>query len=132
MGDHSNPSSSREIPPLVVRGLELFNAQEYFEAHEVLETAWREEHSPVRELYRGILQIGVGYFHLLRGNYVGALKMFERSKPWIEAFPDDYLGINLGRLKQDALVVENELRRLGPERIESFNRGLLKPIEYQK
>jgi uncharacterized protein len=46
------------LPPLALRGLELFNQGEYFEAHEALELAWREETGPVRELYRGILQIG--------------------------------------------------------------------------
>ena len=38
------------LPAQVVEGLELFNRGQYFEAHEVLEAAWRAEPGPVREL----------------------------------------------------------------------------------
>ena len=54
------PSDCNEpLHPKAVEGLELFNRGHYFEAHEALEAAWREETHPVRELYRGILQAGV-------------------------------------------------------------------------
>ncbi|MBE3144354.1 MAG: DUF309 domain-containing protein [Planctomycetes bacterium] len=58
----------------VVEGLRLFNSGEYFQAHEVLEDVWREERRPIRELYRGILQVAVAYYHLNRGNLIGARK----------------------------------------------------------
>src|SRR5512146_328901 len=119
-----------ELPGQVLAGLELFNRGEYFEAHEVLEAAWRAEQGPVRELYRGILQIAVAYYHLLRGNYVGAVKMFLRSRTWLGPFPDRCRGIDLGSFRQDYGRVEAQLARLGPERIQHFDRGLLKPIQY--
>ena len=37
-------------------GIRLFNAGQYWRAHEALEAAWREEPGAVRDLYRGILQ----------------------------------------------------------------------------
>jgi uncharacterized protein len=120
------------LPELVIHGLELYNEGEYFEAHEVLETAWRAERGPVRELYRGILQAGVAYYHLLNGNYTGALKMISRCRPWLEPFGDSCRGINLARLREDVNTVEAELLRLGPDGISRFNRRLLKPVEYQK
>jgi enoyl-[acyl-carrier protein] reductase III len=120
------------LPPLALFGLQLFNAGEYFEAHEALETAWRDETGPVRELYRGILQVGVAYYHLLNGNYTGAVKMLERCKQWLEPFPDDCRGIELARFREDFLRVERELLRLGPERLALFDRGLLKKIHYRQ
>jgi uncharacterized protein len=119
------------LPPDAIRGLEYFNSGEYFEAHEFLEAAWRAEPGPVRELYRGVLQVAVGYFHLQRGNYAGAIKMFQRSRSWLTPFPDVCQGINLARLRQDMDRVESELIRLGEERIRHFDRTLLKPVEYQ-
>ena len=119
-----------DLPPLAVSGLELFNHGEYFEAHEALELAWREEPGPARELYRGILQIGVAYYHILRGNYRGAVKMFLRSRTWLEPFPDRCRGIDLARFRQDYNRVEQTLRALGPDRLGSFDRGLMKPIHY--
>ncbi len=119
-----------ELPPLVLRGLELFNHGEYFEAHELLEEAWRAELGPVRELYRGILQISVAYYHLLRGNYTGAVKMFLRSRTWLGPFPGICCGIDLAAFRQDYTRVEDQLHRLGPDNIRQFDRGLLKPIRY--
>ncbi len=51
-------------PPLLLKGLEQFNAGEYWECHETLETLWRDEPRPVRDLYQGVLQIGVAFHHL--------------------------------------------------------------------
>ncbi len=118
------------LPPLAINGLELFNHGEYFEAHEALETAWREESGPVRELYRGILQIAVAYYHILRGNYIGAVKMFHRSQTWLAPFPGSCRGIDLAGFRQDYARVEELLHRLGPERIVSFDREMFKPIVY--
>lgn len=116
------------LPPLVVLGLELFNAGEYFEAHEVLETAWRAQREPVRELYRGILQIAVAYYHILHGNYRGAEKMFLRSRVWLEPFPDHCCGLDLAGFRQDYTRVEQALLRLGPERLQRLDRSLLRPM----
>lgn len=119
-----------ELPEQVIFGLDLFNRGEYFEAHELLELAWRAEAGPIRELYRGILQIGVAYYHILRGNYSGAVKLFQRSRAWLDPFPDTCRGIDLAGFRRDYHKIEETLRRLGPERIASFDRGLMKQIHY--
>src|SRR5512147_2806545 len=97
-------------------GLRLFNAGKYFEAHEALEDAWNDEKGPVRELYRGILQIAVTYLHITRQNYNGALKVYGRSQKWIKDWPPVCRGIEVGKLRQDAEAVIDEVRRLGPEK----------------
>lgn len=118
------------LPPMVITGLALFNQGEYFEAHEALETAWREESGPIRELYRGILQIAVAYLHISRDNYPGAVKMFLRSRPWLAPFPDRCRGIDLASFRRDYSLVEERLYRLGPNRLGSFDRDLFKPIHF--
>ncbi len=120
-----------KLPPLVCTGLELFNAGEYFDAHEALELAWRAEVGPVRELYRGILQIAVAYYHLLRGNYPGAVKMFLRSRTWLAPFPDYCCGVNLARFRADYSRVEAALLRAGPDGLSNFDSSLLKPVQYE-
>ncbi len=114
----------------VIEGLKLFNAGEYFECHELLENAWRAETGAIRELYRGILQVAVGYYQIRRGNYIGARKMFTRCRRWLAPFPDSCQGINLGKLRRDFQIVEDTLVRLGPERITSFDPGLFHPVEF--
>ncbi len=119
-----------ELPELVIQGLELFNQGSYFEAHEALELAWRAEKEPVRELYRGILQIAVAYYKILQGNYAGAVKIFLRSRTWLGPFPKCCRGIDLASFRADYSRVEAELLRLGPERIGWLDRGLMKPIQF--
>jgi hypothetical protein len=125
----NDPCQGR-LHPEALEGLRLFNAGKYFEAHEALETAWRDEPGPVRDLYQGILQVGVGYYHLLNGNYSGALKLFARCKPLLEPFGDRCRGIDLAGLRRNYLAVEAEVRRLGPEYLSAFNRHLLRPIAF--
>lgn len=59
-------------PPELLRGIAQFNVGDYWQCHETLEAIWRVEPDPIRSLYQGILLIGVGYFHLQRGNRRGA------------------------------------------------------------
>jgi CheY-like chemotaxis protein len=120
------------LSELALRGLEEFNRGEYFEAHELLELAWNEDQSPARELYRAILQVGVAYLQIERGNYNGALKMFLRLRQWIDPLPPVCRGIDVAGLRQDARQVHQALLNLGPQEIGSFDRSLFKPVRYQQ
>ncbi len=116
------------LHPQAAHGLRLFNAGQYFEAHEALEEAWNAESGKVRDLYRGILQIAVTYLHITRGNYNGALKVYGRSQKWMRDWPEVCRGIQVGQLRRDAQAVIDEVKRLGMERIGEFDRSLLKPV----
>ncbi len=120
------------IHPQAAVGLQLFNQGEYFEAHEVLELAWRDETGAVREVYRGILQIGVAYYHILNQNYVGAIKMFARAKRWLMPYPSPCRGIDLDSLRRDAAQIEHIVLELGVNGLHRFNPSLLQPIIYKQ
>jgi uncharacterized protein len=92
-------------PALVATGIALFNQGKYFEAHEALENAWRAERSAIRCLYQGILQIGVGFYHLQRGNRIGAEHLLLRGLSALAPFPSSCMGINLEALRSDAAQV---------------------------
>jgi len=142
-----------KLPPHAKEGLRLFNAGEYFEAHEALELAWREETGQVRRLYQGILETAVTYLRIQRGNYVGAVKVYDRSRKWLRdwpdvccgvnvgkvydrsrkwlrMWPDICCGVNVGKLRADLDQVIAEVQRLGPEHIAEFDQSLLKPVEW--
>lgn len=120
------------LSPLALKGVELFNRQQYFEAHEELELAWGEETGPVRELYRGILQVAVAYLQIERQNYNGALKMFLRLRQWLDPLPDECRGVNVALLRTQALAARAHLESLGPERLGEFDRRLLRPVEFDQ
>ncbi len=126
-----NPSDcTGNIHPAAVKGMELFNAGEYWLAHEALEEAWKEENGTIRELYRAILQTAVVYLHVTRANYNGAIKVYERVQKWITPWPDICRGIEIGRLHRDLELVIAEVRRLGSDGLTGFDRALLKPVRW--
>ncbi|MEP7357841.1 MAG: DUF309 domain-containing protein [Anaerolineales bacterium] len=116
---------------LALKGLALFNARQYFEAHEELELAWKEETGPVRELYRGVLQVAVAYLQINRRNYRGALKMFLRLRQWLDPLPDRCLGVDVAQLRTDALAARARLEELGPEGMAAFDVEALPPVRYE-
>jgi predicted metal-dependent hydrolase len=119
------------LHPQAIRGLELFNQGRYFEAHEALEAAWLAETGPVRDLYRGILQVGVVYLHITQYNYPGAIKVYQRCRKWLLPWPETCRGVEVGRLRQDLENAVAALQRLGPRHILEFDASLLKPVHYQ-
>ena len=116
--------------PQALVGVRHFNAGEYFEAHEALELAWREDNSTIRDLYRGILQVAVMYHHILHQNFRGAIKVFHRCMPWLEPFPASCRGVDVESLRRNCQEVYDELARLGPNGINRFDRTFLHPIQF--
>jgi len=126
-----NPCNA-PLHPQAAEGLRLFNAGEYFEAHEALEDAWNAETSEVRNLYKGILQIAVTYLHITRGNYNGAVKVYARSQKWLKDWADVCRGIQVETLRRDAEIAIQEVLKLGIERIREFDVALLKPVSWDE
>lgn len=118
------------VHPKAREGIALFDAREYWHAHEALEEAWLDEAGPVRHLYRGILQAGVVYLHVQQENYRGAVKVYHRSRRWLDPFPNHCRGVDVGRLREELETVYREVRRLGPDRLDELDHDLLKPIHW--
>jgi len=132
MTDSTESPCNAPLPSQAAEGLRLFNAGDYFEAHEALEDAWNAEKGEVRNLYRGILQIAVVYLHITRGNYNGAVKVYARSQRWLKDWADVCQGIYVEELRQNAKAVIQEVQRLGMEHIQEFDSALLKPVRWDE
>jgi len=111
--------------PALLRGIEQFNRREYFECHETLELIWNAEPGPIRTLYKGILQVGVGCYHLLRHNYHGATVKLQSGADYLEPFAPRCMSVEVGRLIADARRLRAELVALGPEHFEEVDLALL-------
>ncbi len=96
-------------PPGLVKGVEEFNCREFYQCHETLEELWRVYDRPERECIQGIIQIAVGYYHHLRGNRVGALKLLHRGLSRVQMFQPTCLGVDTTAL---ALAVGEDLQQL--------------------
>jgi hypothetical protein len=123
-------SCAELLSELALKGFHEFNAHEFFECHESLETAWKADSGAARDLYRVILQIGLAYYQIERSNYNGALKMFLRSQQWFAQLPDQCRGVDLAQLRSDAAAARAHLEALGPDRITQFDMTLIKPLRW--
>jgi hypothetical protein len=120
------------LPPLAMQGVEKFNAGEYYPQHDLFEEQWVNTEGPVRDLYRAVLQVGVAYYQIERGNYRGALKMLQRSVQWLVVLPDVCQGIDVRALREDSFRVRAELERLGEDNFDQFDRSLIKGVKLVK
>jgi uncharacterized protein len=77
------------------KGLEEFNAGQFFECHETLESVWNRQKGPEREFTQGIIQIAVAYYHVLRDNEKGALKLWTRGLARVLKFQPNCLGVEV-------------------------------------
>lgn len=116
------------LPAKVLEGIRLFNARAFFEQHEALEEAWLAEPGPVRDLYRGILQIGVGFYHLERQNFRGARNLLTYGMDRLAPFEPACRGVDVRDLRAAALRCRDELERLGREHTADFDTGLIPKV----
>jgi predicted metal-dependent hydrolase len=108
-------------PEALVKGIAEFNAGEFFEQHETLETLWRDTRAPIRALYHGILQIGVGFHHWRNGNHHGATVLLDEGIARLRPFTPSCHGVDVEALIRDATAARDELARLGPDRMRDYD-----------
>jgi predicted metal-dependent hydrolase len=77
------------------RGIELFNAQHFYDAHEIWEDVWRESIGYEKKFLQGLIQAAVALHHHSTGNLVGASSLMERSRRNLAVYPEDFGGIRL-------------------------------------
>jgi hypothetical protein len=88
--------------PRLGRFWELFEEQDFFESHEVLEDLWMETAGGERNLYKGLIQIAVSLHHLQTGNLRGARKVFGTARELLQPYQPRGAGVRLDRLVEDA------------------------------
>lgn len=114
-----------------VAGLLAFNQREFFEQHEYLELAWNQESRSVRELYQGILQVGVAFLQIERNNWRGALKMFRRGLPRLRELPAQCQGVDVASLRAAAEQIHAAVTLLGSERLREFDQSRFPTIGFE-
>ena len=119
----------QELPDLVLRGIEEFNRGEFFECHEYLEEAWMQESGRVRYLYQGILQVGVGFYHLQNGNWRGATGLLRNGTTRLKEFEPETLGVNVKELVRESEHCLQQLETLGRNRIDEFDASTIPKVK---
>lgn len=88
-----------------------------------------QESRRVRFLYQGILQVGVGFYHLGNGNWRGATGLLRNGTVRLKEFEPETLGLDVARLVRESERCLRELESLGRDRIGEFDASKIPKVE---
>ncbi|MDQ6636974.1 MAG: DUF309 domain-containing protein [Candidatus Dormibacteraeota bacterium] len=87
---------------MIERGVELFNAGRFWEAHEAWEEGWLpDRHGPERGFYKGLIQIAAGCLHYGRRNRRGAQNKWTSGRQFLVPYLPEHQGLELTGLVAD-------------------------------
>ncbi len=116
----------------MLHAFEQFNRGEYWHQHETLESVWRaEKDQTIRNFYKGILQVGVGFHHITRRNYRGTAIVLARGINYLKPYSPRCMGVDVQRLIDEATRVLDQVRALGANRIDEIKIATLPQVHYE-
>ena len=77
------------------RGIEDFNRGFFFECHDTLEDLWHETRGLDRLFLQGLIQVSVGFYHLLNLNFKGAVSQLTRGLDKLDRYRPVHRGIEI-------------------------------------
>jgi sugar phosphate isomerase/epimerase/predicted metal-dependent hydrolase len=119
------------LPEGVLEGIRLFNQGQFYECHEEIEHEWHAERGPVRQLYQGILQIGVGFHHIRGGNQRGAVLLLTDGIAKVSGFLPICRGVDTGSLVMQSQRCLDMVASLSSGELASFDWDLVPVINVQ-
>jgi hypothetical protein len=88
------------------RGVSYFNAERFWEAHEVLESVWKQSYEGEKELVQGIILIAAALVHYQKAENSICLSILGRAQDKLSRSAGMYKSINVDaiRKKLDSIV----------------------------
>ena len=108
----------------------LFQQEKFFEAHEVLESLWRETQGRDREFYHGLIQLAAALVHFQKGNFKGAKELFRTASHYLRPCLPHYQGVRLSEVLKDFREFLKAWSKAPDE--PSIARGLLPRVTLEK
>ena len=93
-----------DFPPEYLRGVELFNAEEFYECHEVLEDVWRPMQGVDRFFMQALIHFAVGFYHHQEGNPAGAERQLRKALSKLAGYLPVFHGIDTARLYREGVA----------------------------
>jgi uncharacterized protein len=114
------------------RGIELFNRQEFYEAHEAWEAGWIDELADERRLLQGLIQVAAGFYKLQVGSPQGTVKLLDQGLKKLRDFLGCSLGVDLNRLIPQVEYWLEESRALVANHRADYDPARMPIIAYQR
>ncbi len=87
--------------PRLAEAIEMFNQQDFFACHDVLEEIWSETLSEERVFLQGLIHATVALFHYTEGNLGGARKMHDSAVGYLSPYQPSCLNIEVTQFLQN-------------------------------
>lgn len=88
-----------QFPQALERFVDLFNREEFWASHEVLEDDWRRVGS---DFYQGLIVFASAFVHAVRGNPHGIVAQFDKAEERLARYGPHYLGVDVKALLEHA------------------------------
>lgn len=79
----------------------LFNAERYWECHEVLEGIWRQRQGEEKRLLQGVILVCAAFVHHQKQEEAVAVSVLKRSLPLLGTTRGEVAGIDLSKLRRE-------------------------------
>jgi predicted metal-dependent hydrolase len=100
----------QELSPYYLGYFELFNAQLFYEAHDVLEELWLPiRREPQGDFYKGLIQLAGAFVHLQKDRLRPAAALFKLARTNLEKYPVLHEHLDLHNI---LILIERWLKRL--------------------
>ncbi len=106
----------QELDPHYLAFFQCFNQEQFFEAHEVLETLWLKERGrPKAAFYKGLIQLAGAFVHLQKNRTKPAAALFRLAEQNLGSYPPFYDGLKVDQVRQLSAECRRRLEtNLGP------------------
>jgi predicted metal-dependent hydrolase len=93
----------------LAEGLRLYDAREFFTAHEAWESVWLDSPEPEKTFLQGLIQVTAAFHHLQRNNPLGTVLLLQAALRRLDRYPESFGGISVVLLCDD---IRERLRSL--------------------
>ncbi len=96
----------------ITNGVHLFNDSDFFSAHDFFEDIWMEAERNEKAFFQGMVQVSVGCYHLICGNFKGAKSQLTKGISKLNKYLPFYYGLNLDKfIKQLTFLLDNLIKK---------------------
>jgi uncharacterized protein len=85
----------------LAEGLRLYDAGEFFAAHEAWEGVWLGAQEPDKTFLQGLIQVTAAFYHLRRNNPLGTVLLLQAALRRLDRYPACYGGVSVALLCHD-------------------------------
>ena len=116
--------SDNKKQELFIKGIDLFNNREFYDAHEYWEELWLEYHLSDKKFVQALIQLTVAYYHLSTSNIKGARSLLNKSLDKMKLFTPTNRGIDVNEI---IVLIYKSIEMIDNE--EKFNWDILPQLK---